>query len=93
MEYFKISVIPNPFRLFHINHALRFANVFYHIIALFFNIVLYLIICFLFFLTIRRAVVLIQVAPLRVAKDYGTSSLKHKPESGQISTERSEVSR
>ena len=28
-------------------------------------------------LTIRRAVVLIQVAPLRVAKDYGTSFLKH----------------
>ena len=28
-------------------------------------------------LPVRRAVVLIQVAPLRVAKDYGTSSLKH----------------
>ena len=28
-------------------------------------------------LPVRRAVVLIQVAPLRVAKDYGSSSLKH----------------
>ena len=44
-------------------------------------------------LPVRRAVVLIQVRTHTRAQDYGTPSLKHKPESGQISTERSEVSR